>query len=360
MAGALEHILDQSVQWSLDRVQFGRPIAKFQAVQHNLATLAGEVAAAGAAADAAAEAIAGHGDRTAAEVAIAKLRVGEAAGAGAAIAHQVHGAMGFTYEHRCTRDAPAVGWREEFGNETHMGVQLGHMVAAQGADALWPFVTRGREASSMAYDFHFDPVELPPECEALREEVRDFLRREIESGSFAPEPARAPFSARLRPQGRRQGLDRHDLAEAIWRPRAHASRTLRRDRGDAGAPRPDPLLLDRRPAVGAVILRYGQPEIREKILPRIASGELCFCIGLSEPNSGSDVFAASTRATKTDGGWLVNGRKIWTSNAHQFRLHDRAVAHLDKNQGKPSPRPDPVPDRLPINRRASRSGRSST
>ena len=43
---------------------------------------------------------------------------------------------------------------------------------------------------------------------------------------------------------------------------------------------------------------------------------MCFCIGLSEPNSGSDVFAASTRATKTEGGWLVNGRKIWTSNAH--------------------------------------------
>jgi alkylation response protein AidB-like acyl-CoA dehydrogenase len=68
---------------------------------------------------------------------------------------------------------------------------------------------------------------------------------------------------------------------------------------------------------GPVILRYGQEEIRQKILPQIARGELCFCIGLSEPNSGSDVFAASTRATKTDGGWLVNGRKIWTSNAHQ-------------------------------------------
>src|SRR5205085_507807 len=117
MAGALEHILDQSVQWSLDRVQFGRPIAKFQAIQHNLAALAGEVAAAGAAADAAAEAIARHGigsDLVAAEVAIAKLRVGEAAGTGAAIAHQVHGAMGFTYEHslhHATRRLWA--WREE-------------------------------------------------------------------------------------------------------------------------------------------------------------------------------------------------------------------------------------------------------
>ena len=147
MAGALEHILDQSVQWSLDRVQFGRPIAKFQAVQHNRAPLAGEVAAAGAAADSAAEAIARHGvgnELVAAEVAIAKLRVGEAAGNGAAIAHQVHGAMGFTYEHslhHATRRLWA--WREEFGNETHWATQLGHMVAARGADALWPFITQG-------------------------------------------------------------------------------------------------------------------------------------------------------------------------------------------------------------------------
>src|ERR671933_2464339 len=67
---------------------------------------------------------------------------------------------------------------------------------------------------------------------------------------------------------------------------------------------------------GPMILRYGQEEIKDTILPRIARGELCFAIGLSEPNSGSDVFAASTRATKTDSGWLVNGLKIWTSNAH--------------------------------------------
>jgi alkylation response protein AidB-like acyl-CoA dehydrogenase len=109
--------------------------------------LAGEVAAAGAAADAAAEAISAYGvgsEIAAAEVAIAKLRVGEAAGNGAAIAHQVHGAMGFTYEHslhHATRRLWA--WREEFGNETHWAIQLGHMVAEAGADALWPFLTRG-------------------------------------------------------------------------------------------------------------------------------------------------------------------------------------------------------------------------
>ncbi|MGH7036542.1 MAG: acyl-CoA dehydrogenase family protein [Stellaceae bacterium] len=144
IAGALEKILDQSVQYALDRVQFGRPIAKFQVVQHNLATLAGEVAAAGAAADAAAEGFSESGGLALAPVAIGKVRGGEAAGTGAAIAHQVHGAMGFTYEHslhHATRRLWA--WREEFGNETVWAARLGRMVAAAGADGLWPFVTRG-------------------------------------------------------------------------------------------------------------------------------------------------------------------------------------------------------------------------
>jgi alkylation response protein AidB-like acyl-CoA dehydrogenase len=143
MAGALEKILEQSVQHALDRSQFGRPIAKFQAVQHNLATLAGEVAAASTAADAAAEACS-RPEISLAEVAIAKVRGGEAAGTGSAIAHQVHGAMGFTYEHslhHATRRLWA--WREEFGNETMWAQHLGRMVAAQGADQLWPFITQG-------------------------------------------------------------------------------------------------------------------------------------------------------------------------------------------------------------------------
>jgi acyl-CoA dehydrogenase len=143
MAGALEKILEQSVQHALDRSQFGRPIAKFQAVQHNLATLAGEVAAASAAAEAAAEACSGP-EIGLAEVAIAKVRGGEAAGTGSAIAHQVHGAMGFTYEHslhHATRRLWA--WREEFGNEAVWAQRLGKMVAAHGADQLWPFITQG-------------------------------------------------------------------------------------------------------------------------------------------------------------------------------------------------------------------------
>ncbi len=81
------------------------------------------------------------------------------------------------------------------------------------------------------------------------------------------------------------------------------------------------------------------------ILPRICRGEVCFAIGMSEPNSGSDLFAAKTKATKTDGGWLINGTKIWTSQRAHRRLHDRAVPHLAADQGKPPPRPDAVPGR---------------
>ncbi len=145
MAGGLEKILDQSVQYSLERSQFGRPISRFQAIQHGLAQLAGEAAAAGAAADAAAEAVArtgGLGEGALAEIAAAKARVGEAATTGAAIAHQTHGAMGFTYEHTLHHATRRLwSWRDEFGNESYWALRLGRMVAARGADNLWPFVT---------------------------------------------------------------------------------------------------------------------------------------------------------------------------------------------------------------------------
>ena len=147
MAGALERALNQSLQHAVDRVQFGRPIGNFQAIQHYLAQFAGEAAAAGAAADAAAEAIATGGatltdEDTLAEVATAKIRVGEAASVGSAFAHQIHGAMGFTYEltlHHVTRRLWS--WRDEFGSEAEWSIRLGALAGRLGADQLWPFVT---------------------------------------------------------------------------------------------------------------------------------------------------------------------------------------------------------------------------
>ena len=144
MTGALEAVLALAVAYANERVAFGRPIAKFQAVQHNLARLAGEVAAAIAASGSAADAIATSArfdDAVLLEVAAAKIRVGEAAGEGAGIAHQVLGAIGFTREHwlhRFTRRLWA--WRDDFGNESTWAVTLGGLVAARGADELWPML----------------------------------------------------------------------------------------------------------------------------------------------------------------------------------------------------------------------------
>jgi acyl-CoA dehydrogenase len=145
MAGALEAILDLTVAYANERVAFERPIAKFQAVQHNLARLAGEVAASIAAAGSAADTIAnadGFGEAVFLEAASAKIRVGEAAGEGAAIAHQVLGAIGFTQEHTLHRFTRRLwAWRDDFGNESYWAVRLGKLVAAKGADQLWPMLS---------------------------------------------------------------------------------------------------------------------------------------------------------------------------------------------------------------------------
>lgn len=143
-AGALEAILALTVRYANERVAFERPIAKFQAVQHNLARLAGEVAAAMAAAGSAADAVAQgetSEDAILLEAASAKIRCAEAAEEGAAIAHQVHGAIGFTKEHVLHRfTLRMLAWRDDFGNESHWAVELGKLVATRGADAFWPLV----------------------------------------------------------------------------------------------------------------------------------------------------------------------------------------------------------------------------
>jgi len=144
IAGALESMLDISVRYSNERVAFEKKISKFQAVQHNLARLAGESAAALAAATSAADTIANStsfDDAAFLEAASAKIRCSEAAEKGGAIAHQVHGAIGFTIEHILHRySLRALAWRDDFGSESYWAVELGKMVAARGADELWPLV----------------------------------------------------------------------------------------------------------------------------------------------------------------------------------------------------------------------------
>jgi len=144
MAGAMERVLELSVAHARGREQFGRPIGKFQAVQHHLAVLAGEVAAASTAAEAAVLALVGAGgvEGAAFEIASAKLRAGEATGEVAAVAHQVHGAVGFTERHPLRHYTTSLWtWRDEFGSESEWASRLGGAIAAGGAERLWPTLT---------------------------------------------------------------------------------------------------------------------------------------------------------------------------------------------------------------------------
>jgi alkylation response protein AidB-like acyl-CoA dehydrogenase len=144
MAGALERALELSVAHAQQREQFGRKIAQFQAIQHELARLAGETAAAVAAAMSAAGTAARTGDIVTAEraVAAAKVRTSQAAGEGGMIAHQVHGAVGITDRHALHHATLRLwAWREEYGNEAHWAQALGASVLAAGADAFWPALT---------------------------------------------------------------------------------------------------------------------------------------------------------------------------------------------------------------------------
>jgi acyl-CoA dehydrogenase len=145
LAGAARGALDAAVRYAGERVQFGRPIGKLQAVQQQLAMAAAEVAAASAAASAAARAA--TADRfdapaTRFAVAAAKARTGEAAGVVARVAHQVHGAIGFTREHDLRLLTTRLwAWRDEDGSEAVWNAEVGAAALAAGPDGLWPLVT---------------------------------------------------------------------------------------------------------------------------------------------------------------------------------------------------------------------------
>jgi hypothetical protein len=125
MAGALDTVLQLTASYAAERRQFDTPLNRFQAVQQQLAELAAEVAEAGAAADAAAAVP----DEL--RVAVAKVRCGEAAGRAAAIAHQVHGAIGVTDEHRLHQLTRRLwAWRDDFGTEAQWAIRLGRLAAA--------------------------------------------------------------------------------------------------------------------------------------------------------------------------------------------------------------------------------------
>jgi acyl-CoA dehydrogenase len=143
MAGAIAAALSLSVAHTRQREQFGRPLAAFQAIQQQLAVLAEEAATARAASAAAARA-ADRGEASF-EIACAKLRANQAAGIAASIAHQVHGAIGFTHEYALQAFTRRLwAWRSEYGNERKWAGEIGARAAKAGRpDGFWPALIDG-------------------------------------------------------------------------------------------------------------------------------------------------------------------------------------------------------------------------
>ena len=169
----------------------------------------------------------------------------------------------------------------------------------------------------MFQPYRFADIEVVEDAAALRSEVREFLD---------------DWKDKWTPWERGLGWTRHDrkFSEALgakgwigmcWPKKYGGAERSMLERHviieellAVGAPVGAHWVSDRQS--GPLILKAGTETQRQKYLPEIIRGEACFCIGLSEPDAGSDLASVRTRADKVDGGWLINGRKIWTTNAH--------------------------------------------
>jgi acyl-CoA dehydrogenase len=161
----------------------------------------------------------------------------------------------------------------------------------------------------------------PAHLQDLRAEVRDFLRTERGAGSYVRSPAGwdqfcPEFSRKVGARGwigmswpsvygghERSALERYVVTEELLA---------------AGAPVRAHWLADRQ--IGPLLLRHGSEAQKREYLPRIAAGTCYFCVGLSEPDSGSDLASIRTRAEPAANGWRVNGTKLWTSYAHRATM----------------------------------------
>ena len=183
--------------------------------------------------------------------------------------------------------------------------------------------------------FQFEPASLKPDAPALRREVRAFLKdalkdRDARLGAATWSGHDPEFSRMMGERGwiamtwpkkygghERSALDRYVVLEELLA---------------AGAPVGAHWVADRQS--GPLLLRCGTEAQRQTILPRIARGECFFCIGMSEPNSGSDLASVQTRARKVEGGWRVNGTKLWSSNAHRVHYMILFCRTADKGEDR--------------------------
>jgi acyl-CoA dehydrogenase len=173
----------------------------------------------------------------------------------------------------------------------------------------------------MTGPLRFRPTDLPPEAEALRVELRAFLTEERAAGRFTPSyESWGGFSPEFsRAMGARGWIGMTWPREYGGAGRSPLERyVLTEEVLAAGAPTRAHWVADRQS--GPTVLRFGSEAQKREFLPRIARGACYFCIGMSEPDAGSDLASIRTRAREVPGGWEIEGAKIWTSNAHRCHM----------------------------------------
>jgi 3-oxochol-4-en-24-oyl-CoA dehydrogenase len=281
--GVARECTEMGAAYSKDRIQFGRPIAMYQAVKHHCANMAVATELATSAVWDAARATATGGDQLSWAAAVAATLAAPAADLCANLNTQVHGGIAITWEH-----------------DAHLYMRrattlLHYLAAADAAEELTDLTRRGvvREKA----------VELPPEADAIREEVRTFAQsiaglspdeqraRLIETGYVMPHWPK--------PYGRAAGAVEQLVIEQEF--------------ADAGITRPGYGITAWN--ILTIIQYATQDQIDRWVRPAL-NQDVIWCQLFSEPDAGSDAAGVKTRATRVDGGWLVNGQKVWTSGAH--------------------------------------------
>ncbi len=281
--GVARECTEMGAEYSKERIQFGRPIAMYQAVKHHCANMAVATELATSAVWDAARASATGGDQLTYAAAVAATLAAPAADLCANLNTQVHGGIAITWEH-----------------DAHLYMRrattlLHYLAAVEAAEDLTDLTRRGvaREKA----------VELPPEAEAIRDEVRAFAQsikdlpadeqrtRLIETGYVMPHWPK-PF-------GRAAGAVEQLVIEQEF--------------SDAGVSRPGYGITAWN--ILTIIQYATQDQIDRWVRPAL-NQDVIWCQLFSEPDAGSDAAGVKTKATRVDGGWLVNGQKVWTSGAH--------------------------------------------
>jgi alkylation response protein AidB-like acyl-CoA dehydrogenase len=284
--GVARECTDQAAEYAKARQQFGRPIATFQAVKHHCANMVVAAELATAAVWDAARAAAAGGDQFSYTAAVAATLAVPAADLDAQLNIQVHGGIGFTWEH-----------------DAHL-----YLRRATAIEALIDAEESARDVVGLARNGvrRTRSIDLPPEAEAIRAEVRQFVDgvRDLDRA------------------GQRDALIDGAYAMPHW-PRPWGR--------DAGAV--EQLVIEqefaaagiRRPAYGITgwviltLIQYATADQTERWVRQALRQDVIWCQLFSEPEAGSDAAGIKTKGTRVDGGWLVNGQKVWTSGAHLAR-----------------------------------------